>query len=60
MTKKIIVAVKDVSQKNIRPGKVLGSFRSVEFARHALSGLARKEGLRNWQIGFFQNGKLLE
>jgi len=57
---KYIVAVKDVSSGNIRPGKKLGQYRTKDFAWHARSNLAREKGLDVWRIGVFYNGKLVE
>jgi len=57
---KFIVAVKDVSRPGIRPGKKLGSFRKLEFARRDEYKLTQKEGIaENWKVGIFYNGKLI-
>ncbi|MDP2668266.1 MAG: hypothetical protein Q8P07_00295 [bacterium] len=61
MTKeKFVVAAKDISSGEIRPGKVLGKFRKIEFALQAHRKLADAAGKKIWQTGIFQGGKLLE
>lgn len=60
---KFVVAVKDVSQGSIRPGKILGTFRALEFARRALPRLGDREfGMTSraaWCVGVFQNGNFV-
>jgi len=58
--KKFIVAIKNsATDKEIKPGKTLGKFREKEFADHAFPGLVRKSGLRSWEVGIFQDEKLI-
>ena len=58
--KKFVVAVKDVTKPGeIRQGKILGSYRQLEFAKRDHGSLARSEGLEYWRTGIFQNGKLV-
>lgn len=54
-----MVAVKDISSGDIRPGKVLGKFRTREFAERDHSTLAIRANKQKWQVGIFQNGKCL-
>lgn len=57
---KFVVARKDVSTPGqIKPGKILGKYRQKEFAYHDLHNLAKREGCKPWQVGIFQNGRLL-
>ncbi len=60
MKQKYIVAVKDVSTGEIKPGKVLGQFRKREDAWQARFKLAEMACLRTWKVGIFFNGKCLD
>ena len=51
---KFVVAVKDVSSGGIKPGKVLGTYRTIDFARNDFYKLAGRAGLVSWKVGIFK------
>lgn len=59
MKNQYIVAIKDVSSGEIRPGKVLGQYRRKEFADRDQQKLARRAGCEYWHVGIFFQDKLV-
>lgn len=59
MKDKFIVALKDTSKGDIRQGKILGKFRTLESAIHSYPSLVTKQGYPVWRGGIFQNNKLI-
>ena len=62
MKQRFIVAVKEIKDNKICPGRVLGQFRALDFALRARGRLAAEAGfgLCTWKVGIFQNGKCVE
>ena len=59
---KYVVAVKDTSSGDIRPGKPLGQFRKLEFAMRDWKTLAEREfgGMfNNHRVGIFLGNTLV-
>ena len=58
---KYVIAVKDVSSGEIRPGRILASYRKFEFANRDFQQVAARAGYVSdcWRCGVFFRNKCL-